>query len=167
MRPPSATGARQTDGARAQGISPALLGRRQRQALEQAVPSSAEREEIKRSRAELRRVEMERDILKKVVTIFAQPPQSGATIRSFGSAWRRGPDKCSAACCASAAPAITGGGAVPSPHPRRGGWWRKRPSRVMPGVMVPGACGRNCVPKATPWDAMRCARGCIGTGYKR
>ena len=71
-----AAGARQADVARAQGISPALLGRWQRQALEQAVPSRAEREEIKRLRAELRRVEMERDILKKVVTIFAQPPQS-------------------------------------------------------------------------------------------
>ena len=71
-----AAGARQTDVARAQGISPALLGRWQRQALEQAVPSSAERDEIKRLRAELKRVEMERDILKKVVTIFSQPLQS-------------------------------------------------------------------------------------------
>ena len=70
-----AAGARQNDVARAQGISPALLGTWQRQALKQAVPSSAEREEIKQLRAELRRVEMERDILKKVVTIFAQPPQ--------------------------------------------------------------------------------------------
>ena len=69
-------GARQTDLARTQGVSPALLGRWQRQALEQAVPSSAERDEIKRLRAELERVEMERDILKKVVTIFSQPPQS-------------------------------------------------------------------------------------------
>ena len=71
-----AAGARQTDVARAQGISPALLGRWQRQALEQAVPSSAERDEIKQLRTELRRVETERDILKKVVTIFSQPPQS-------------------------------------------------------------------------------------------
>ena len=54
---------------RAQGILPALLDRWQRQALEQAVPSSAEREEIKRLRAELKRVGMERDILKKAVTI--------------------------------------------------------------------------------------------------
>ena len=69
-------GARQTDVARAQGISPALLGRWQRQALEVAVPSSPERDEIKRLRAELKRVEMERDILKKVVTIFSQPLQS-------------------------------------------------------------------------------------------
>ncbi|MCR5890372.1 transposase [Hymenobacter sp. J193] len=60
-----AAGARQTDVARAQGISPALLGRWQRQALEQAVPSSAERDEVKRIRAELKRVEMERDMLKK------------------------------------------------------------------------------------------------------
>ena len=60
-----AAGARQTDVARAQGISSALLGRWQRQALAQAVPSSAERERIKRLRAELKRVEMERDILKK------------------------------------------------------------------------------------------------------
>ena len=71
-----AAGARQSDVARAQGISPALLGRWQRQALEAAVPSSAEREEIKQLRATLKRVEMERDILKKVVTIFCQPPQS-------------------------------------------------------------------------------------------
>ncbi len=71
-----AAGARQSDVARAQGISPALLGRWQRSALEQAVPSSAERDEIKHLRAELKRVEMERDILKKVVTLFAQPPQS-------------------------------------------------------------------------------------------
>ena len=71
-----AAGARQTDVARAQGISPALLGRWQRQALEQAVPSSAERDEIKQLRTELRRVEMARDILKKVVTVFSQPPQS-------------------------------------------------------------------------------------------
>ena len=71
-----AAGARQTDVARAQGIPPALLGRWQRQALEQAVPSSAERDEIKRLRAELERVEMERDIFKKVVTIFSQPLQS-------------------------------------------------------------------------------------------
>ena len=68
-----AAGARQSDVARAQGISPALLGRWQRTALEQAVPSSAERDEIKRLRAELKRVEIERDILKKAVTIFAQP----------------------------------------------------------------------------------------------
>lgn len=37
----------------------------QRTALKQAVPSSAEREEIKRLRAELKRVEIERDMLKK------------------------------------------------------------------------------------------------------
>ena len=70
-----AAGTRQTDVARAQGISPALLGPWQRQALEQAVPSSAEREEIKQLRAELKRVKMERDSLKKVVTIFSQPTQ--------------------------------------------------------------------------------------------
>lgn len=68
-----AAGARPSDVARAQGISPALLGRWQRAALEQAVPSSAEREEIKRLRAELKRVEIEGDILKKAVTIFSQP----------------------------------------------------------------------------------------------
>lgn len=61
----AAAGARPTDVARAQDILPALLGRWQRIALEQAVPSSAEREEIKRLRAELKRVEIERDILKK------------------------------------------------------------------------------------------------------
>ena len=71
-----AAGARQTDVARAQGISPALLGRWQRQALVQTVPSNAERDEIKQLRTELRRVEMARDILKKVVTVFSQQPQS-------------------------------------------------------------------------------------------
>jgi len=57
-----AAGARQNDVARAQGISPALLGRWQRQAVEQSLSKSDEREEIKRLRAELKRVEMERDI---------------------------------------------------------------------------------------------------------
>ena len=61
--------------ARAQGISPALLGHWQHQALAATVPSSAERDEIKQLRAALKRVETERDILKKVVTIFSQPPQ--------------------------------------------------------------------------------------------
>ena len=48
-----AAGARQSDVARAQGISPALLGRWQHQALEAAVPSSAERAEIKQLRTAL------------------------------------------------------------------------------------------------------------------
>ncbi|TGE12074.1 hypothetical protein [Hymenobacter elongatus] len=69
-------GARQTDVARAPGMSLALLGRWQRQALEQAVPSNAERAEMEQLRAELKRVKMERDIVKKVVTIFAQTPQT-------------------------------------------------------------------------------------------
>ena len=43
-----AAGTRQTNVARAQGISQAPLGRWQRQAPEQAVPSSAECDEIKR-----------------------------------------------------------------------------------------------------------------------
>lgn len=42
-----AAGARQSDVAAVQGISPALLGRWQRQALEAAVRSSAERDEIR------------------------------------------------------------------------------------------------------------------------
>ena len=50
------------DEARGQSISPALLDRWQRQALEQAVPNSAERDEIKRLRAELKRGGMEHDI---------------------------------------------------------------------------------------------------------
>ena len=60
-----AAGARQSDVARAQGISLALLGRWPRQAPEAAVPSSAERDEIKQLRAALKRVEMEHDMLKK------------------------------------------------------------------------------------------------------
>ncbi len=60
-----AAGSRQTAVARAQGLSPALLGRWQRQVLAEAVPSSTERDESKRLRAELRRVEQERDMLKK------------------------------------------------------------------------------------------------------
>jgi transposase len=71
-----AAGARQTAVTRAQGLSPTLLGRWQRQALAEAVPSSAERDNIKCLRAELKRVEQERDILKEVMTIFAQPPPS-------------------------------------------------------------------------------------------
>ena len=70
-----AAGARQSDVARAQGISPALLGRWQHQALGAAVPSSAESDEIRQLRAALKRVGMERAILKKAVTIFSQPPQ--------------------------------------------------------------------------------------------
>ena len=66
---------RQTDVARTQGILLALPGRWQRQVFKSAVPSNAIRNKIKRLRAELRRMEMERDILKKVVTIFSQPPQ--------------------------------------------------------------------------------------------
>ena len=57
-----AAGARQSDVARAQGVSPALLGRWQRQALEAAVLSSAERDEIKQLRVALKRVEMKRSI---------------------------------------------------------------------------------------------------------
>jgi transposase len=57
-----AAGARQTDVARTQGLSPALLGRWQRQALAEAVPSSARREEIKRLCAELKRVEQNHNI---------------------------------------------------------------------------------------------------------
>jgi len=53
-----------------------LLGHWQRQAVVEAVPSGEERDEIKRLRAELNGVEQERGILKKVVTIFEQPPQS-------------------------------------------------------------------------------------------
>lgn len=65
-----AAGAWQTAVARAQGLLPVLLSRWQRQALAEAVPSSAEPEKIKRLRAELKRVDQERDSL-KVVTIFA------------------------------------------------------------------------------------------------
>ena len=91
-----AAGTRQSDVARAQDISPALLGRWQLQALEAAVPSSAERAKIKQLRAALKRVEMERDILKKVVTIFSPPPQSWTATSSFRTARSRG--LCS--CCA-------------------------------------------------------------------
>ena len=59
-----------------QGISPALLGHWQRQVLEAAEPSSAERAGIKQLRAALKRVGMERDMLKEVVTIFSQLLQS-------------------------------------------------------------------------------------------
>jgi transposase len=59
-----AAGARQTDVARAQSLLPVLLSRWQRQALAKPVPSSAERDEIKRLWAELRRVEQESGILK-------------------------------------------------------------------------------------------------------
>ena len=72
---PVTAGARQSDVARAHGVSPTLLARWQRRACLTA-PDRAETAEIARLRAELRRVERERDILKKVVTIFSQPSQS-------------------------------------------------------------------------------------------
>jgi transposase len=56
--------------ARTQGLLPALLGRWQRHALAKAVSSSTEREKIKLLCAEFKRLEQERDVLKKVVTIF-------------------------------------------------------------------------------------------------
>lgn len=68
-------GARAADVARAHGIAPALLARWQRLAAPM-VADRTEQAEIARLRAELRRVEQERDILKKVVTIFSQPLQS-------------------------------------------------------------------------------------------
>ena len=69
-----AAGSRQTDVARAQNLSPALLGRWQRQALAEAVPNNAESEEIKRLCAELKRVEQERDILKSRDHFCADAP---------------------------------------------------------------------------------------------
>ena len=76
-----AAGAWQTDVARAQGISSALLGRWQRRALEQAVASSAKRDEIKRRRTELTRVEMARDMLKTEV----MQPSRGRRQTAFGA----------------------------------------------------------------------------------
>ena len=49
----------------AQDISPALLGRWQREALEQAVSSSTKRDEIRQLGAALKPVEMKRAIVKK------------------------------------------------------------------------------------------------------
>ncbi|MGI4885365.1 MAG: transposase [Janthinobacterium lividum] len=49
-----AAGARQPDATRVHGTSPALFGRWQRQVLEQTAPSSAERDKMKRQRAELK-----------------------------------------------------------------------------------------------------------------
>ena len=51
--------------ARAQGISPALLGRRQWRTVERATPGSPKRKKVKQLRAQLWRIEMKRDILKK------------------------------------------------------------------------------------------------------
>lgn len=94
------------------------------------MPSGAARDEIKRLRTESKRLKMERALLKKVVTIFFQPPPSRAAINSFAPAWCPGPCKCSATCCASAAPAITSGRAAPSPSLPRCRWRRKPPSRA-------------------------------------
>ena len=55
----------QSDVARAQGISPALLGRWQWRAMERATPGSPERKKVKQLRAQLWRIEMKRGILKK------------------------------------------------------------------------------------------------------
>ena len=71
-----AAGARQSNVSRAQGISPALLGRWQRQALEAAVPSSAEYDEVRQLCAALKRAGMERAILKKNRDHLSQPPPS-------------------------------------------------------------------------------------------
>ena len=68
-------GARRADVARAHGVSPTLLARWQR-LVSLSAPDRAEQAEIARLRAELRRVEQKRDIFKKVVTIFSQPPQA-------------------------------------------------------------------------------------------
>ena len=68
-----AAGARQSDVARAPGISPALLGRWHAWRCQRL--SSAERAESKHLRAELRRVEMARDILKKAVTVGMLQPR--------------------------------------------------------------------------------------------
>ena len=70
-----AAGARQSDVARAQGISPALLALWQRQALEAAVSSSTERDGSRQQRGALKRVEMERSILRKVATVGMLRPQ--------------------------------------------------------------------------------------------
>jgi transposase len=69
-----AAGARQSQVARANGISPALLARWQQLASTAAVATAktaADQAEISRLRAQVRRLEQERDILKKVVTIFS------------------------------------------------------------------------------------------------
>ena len=71
-----AAGARQSDVARAQGISPALLGRWQRQVLEsrRAQQRGARRNQAAAGRAQARGNGARH--FKKVVTIFSQPPQS-------------------------------------------------------------------------------------------
>ena len=144
-----AAGTRQTDVACAQGISSALLGRWQRQTLEQAVPSSAERAEINRLRAELKRVEMARYV-KKGVPIFSQPPPSGAATRL----------------------ALPRTVARASARPRAG----RQPRRLLPVAgpclaharsVAGGSASRLCTPRAMRWDATPCALGCTGTGCGR
>lgn len=61
-----AAGAQQTRSSPCSGSHPRLA--RPLAASAEVIPSSAERNENKRLRAELKRVEQERDILKKVVT---------------------------------------------------------------------------------------------------
>src|SRR4028119_524029 len=104
-----AAGARQTDGARAQGVSPALLGRGPRPALEAAGPGRAERDESKRLRAECKRGERARAMLKKVVAGCrrrrSQPPPAAAATSSSRTARTRGPRRRSAACWPRVRPA--------------------------------------------------------------
>ncbi len=80
-----AAAARQPDVARAQGLSPALLGRWQRQALAKAVPSSAEREGIKRLRAE--GLYLPLGLVKTSVEVVTPPAVVSATPGMTACSW--------------------------------------------------------------------------------
>ena len=154
-----AAGARQSDVARAQGISPALLGRWQRQTLEAAVPSSAERDEIRQLHAALKRVEMERDILKKPWPSFPNR-LSHEPLRLY----------CGLRRALARAGLVPGAGrelgrllpvaATTCPRLRRGRQRRRMPSRATPGATAPVGCGPNCRSKATRWGVTPCAPSC-------
>ena len=103
-----------------------------RQALAEAIPSSAEREEIMRLRAELKRVEQGHNILKKVVAIFSQPPHSLAFISSPSKLRLLSQCGCSAAYSTSAPLAIISAWTGQTARPRLG---NRRPPplfRAMP-----------------------------------
>ena len=126
-----------------------------------AVSSSAERDEIKRLRSALQRVEMERDILKKSrdhLLPTASFMSGYAFVISCPKPWPV------TTICRVLAVSTSGYyqwlQVKPAPAPVPGKSRPRPPTRATPGVRVPAACG----PKATPWAATPCVLGCGPAG---
>ena len=118
-----AAGARQSDAARAPGLSPARRGRWPGQVLAAAVPRSAEQAALQQPRAALKRVKRGRARLKKGVTLFFQPLQSWAATPSSRPAPRRVPGGSGAGCWPGAPPCNQ---------------WRQRPAATPAASAQPG-----------------------------